>query len=150
MAVPVTQKSKQESFAAIIAAGTKLRSSLQSLSAESAAGDTAIMKFVGAQHNVTTMVQTVNQHRTTAGLQGYARNQFDAGVELAWTADVNAMRSAAIAVRAWLHANIPESPGGAVEQKQKDADGNLTDRVWTPAESAGFRTEVTAFLATVT
>lgn len=69
-------------------------------------------------------------YASTPGLAQYAKDQLnDQTYDI--VAEYNAMRTAAIALRDWLDANIPAEPS------------------YTPAQTAGFRTAADAFLATI-
>lgn len=69
-------------------------------------------------------------YAATPGLAQYAKDQLnDPAYDI--VAEYNAMRSAAVALRDWLDANIPAEP------------------TYTPAQTAGFRTAADTFLSTI-
>jgi len=83
------------------------------------------------------------------GLAEYAKTQYDdAALDIA--AEYTAMRDAAIALRDWIHTNMPADAGsGAVLLESLNADGSLSPLTVSSAASAGFRTEADAFIATI-
>jgi len=64
--------------------------------------------------------------------------------------EYTAMRTEALALRDWIFTNIPRDPGtGAVLISTVDEGGNEVPLVVTSGQSATFRAQADAFIATI-
>lgn len=98
-------------------------------------------EFVGA-------LQTWGVSKAVPGIADYAKEQYD---DPAYDviAEFNTMETAAEAVRDWVVANFPKDGDGYVLKEKYQADGLIVQRMFTPAQTAGLRTELDAFILTV-
>lgn len=85
--------------------------------------------------------------RDTPGIGAYAQAQLnDVGLDIA--VEFNTMIGAVQSTISWIVTNVPQS-GGYVQRETLGADGRVTQRVLTAAQTAGFRTELQALIATI-
>lgn len=83
----------------------------------------------------------------SAELAAYARTaEGDPAYDVA--AEFTAMRAAVIIARDWMIANLPQS-GGYLAERTINADGTITQRTVTPAQTAGLRTVLQAVADTI-
>lgn len=84
---------------------------------------------------------------STPGLAAYAQSQYAApGLDIA--AEFAATIAQIDATRLWITTNLPTS-GGYLLEKSFDGNGRSILRAFTPAELAGFRTQLDALIATI-
>lgn len=118
----------------------------------------AATNFAATTQSANAIIQTLNRHveaiaefdtlAAIPGLAQYARDQAD---DQAYdvVAEYNAMRAAAVSVRDWIINNFPVSGNGYIEKDTIDANGNVSVRQFTPAQTAGLVTELNALVATI-
>jgi hypothetical protein len=85
--------------------------------------------------------------KAVPGLAAYAREQYD-NPALDIVAEFNAMTSAIDNVTNWISTNFPKDGGGFLLAQTLGANGPV-DRMFTPAQTAGLRTQLDALIATV-
>jgi hypothetical protein len=96
------------------------------------------LEIVSSINQATTLM---DQYAALPGLAAYVQTQFGSpGYDVA--AEYTAMRAALIAVRNWLTSNIPPNAITITNGAQVGA-------VYTPAQTAGLKTLVTAAAATI-
>jgi len=106
---------------------------------------TEIMAFHGYLKR---SLDRLNVLKTTAGIVQYAKDQFDdAGLEI--VVEFNAMVAAIEANLTWIRLNLPASAGGFVEAILLETDDTQTDKTFTATQTAAFRTELDALIATI-
>lgn len=86
--------------------------------------------------------------RDTSGVLAYAREQFD-DPTIDLPTEFTALIAAIDAVITWIVDNFPTGTGGFLERYQIAADGTLTDRSFTSAQTAGLRTQLQALFAAI-
>ncbi len=86
--------------------------------------------------------------RDTSGVLAYAREQFDdATIDL--PSEFNTLIAAIDSTITWIVDNFPTGAGGFLERYQLAADGALTDRSFSVAQTVGLRTQLQALFAAV-
>ena len=149
MAYPASQQTLQDALEGIAREASRIKFMAQSLRSKSATSDTPRRDFTNFQKHVDSSIDRWQTLGSVPGLAAYAQEQYGDG-SLDIVAEYMAMRNAAIALRDWIFSNIPRDAGsGAVLLEQIDQNGNIIDLTVTPAQSAGFRTEADAFIATI-
>jgi hypothetical protein len=91
------------------------------------------------------IVDNLNTWKAVTGLNTYATAQGYSGT---MTTDVTAIVTAATACISWVVTNFPSS-AGFLQSHTLNADGTRTPRSFTPAQTAGLQTAVTALIATI-
>lgn len=92
---------------------------------------------------------TLIASRDTSGILGYAQEQFD-DLTIDLPTEFAALIAAIDAVITWIVDNFPTSnPGNFLQRYQIAADGTLTDRSFSTAQTAGLRTELQALFAAI-
>lgn len=86
--------------------------------------------------------------RDTSGILAYARQQFD-DQTIDLPVEFAALITALDSVVTWIVDNFPVGAGGHLERYQIAADGTLTDRMFSTAQTAGLRTELQALFAAI-
>jgi hypothetical protein len=103
--------------------------------------------FVRVQASLSWALTQMDAAAAVPGMEQYAKDQEgDQAYNVA--ADYTAMRTAVLAIRDWIYTNMPRS-GNFVATQQLAQDGTLTDAIYTPAQTAGLRTLIDNFKATV-
>jgi hypothetical protein len=90
-------------------------------------------------------IVALNTWKAVAGLDTYATGQGYTGT---MSADCASSVTAAQACIAWVVTNFPNA-GGFLQSHTLNADGSRTPRSFTPAQTAGLQTAMTAFVATI-
>lgn len=90
-------------------------------------------------------ISALNQWKAVAGLDAYATGQGYTGT---LSADCSSSVSAAQTCIAWVVANFPAA-SGFLQSHTLNADGSRTPRSFTPAQTSGLQTDMTAFIATI-
>lgn len=90
-------------------------------------------------------VTALNTWKIVSGLDAFATSQGYAGT---LSTDCGSTVTAAQSCIAWVVANFPNS-AGFLQAFSLNADGSRTARVFTPAQTAGLQTSMTAFVATI-
>ncbi len=90
-------------------------------------------------------ILNMNTWKTVAGLDAYATSQGYSGT---LTSDMTACVAAAQACIDWVVANFPTS-GGFMQAFSLNVDGSRAPRSFTPAQTAGLQSALTAFMATI-
>lgn len=94
-----------------------------------------------------------NSIASTPGLTQYARDQYaDQGMDI--VADFNAMMNAITNTINWIVSALPKAPADGQGNeylllKTIDATGVRSDRLFTPAQTAGLRTQLDSIIATI-
>lgn len=128
-------------------AARSLRAAVKKLRDASEAGDTERLEYVHLMQQITNAMSVWDAHKDVQGLAKYAKDQND-DVQLDVVAEYANMRSLAVALRAWVDANLPKS-GDFVLLQTLSTTGNLTSGVFTSAQTAVFRTEADALIAAI-
>jgi hypothetical protein len=85
---------------------------------------------------------------STPGLADYARAQKNApGLDV--VAEFNALMAAIDGVTGWIAVNFPTDGGGFLLERTLGANGPV-ERQFTPAQTAGFRTQLDTVIAAIT
>jgi hypothetical protein len=93
------------------------------------------------------LIANLNAVQATSGLNAYATAEVP-GYAGTMSSDITATVNAAQACIAWVVANFPAS-GGFLLGQSLNADGTRTQRSFTTAQTAGFRTALNSLLATI-
>ena len=149
MAFPASTITQSTAWASITGAALRIKSQVETLRNLSAAGDTGRTSYVALQRQLDNTVENWNTASAVPGLEAYARDQInDQALNL--TAEFIAMRNAALALRDWIFNNIPTDSGsGAALLRTVGADGEMIELTFTTGQTAGFRTQADAFVATI-
>jgi hypothetical protein len=132
----------------------RAKSFAQSHHAAMAAGNVSANLVLQVLQEFKSLIERWTAIAGIAGLGLYAQDQegdmlYDVGVEFL------AMRSAAIDVRDRIIAEMPKAtaPAGVVGRlaiQTIEADGAITTAVFTPAQTANLRADLTTFIGTIT
>lgn len=120
----------------------------QSASAALAADNQSANAIIQLLSQMKSFIETFDAVAATPGLAAYAQEQEnDPAYDV--VAEFNAMRAAAVAVRDWIITNFPTSAGGFIEKDTLNADGSITVRQFTPAQTVGLVAALDALVATI-
>jgi hypothetical protein len=99
--------------------------------------------------NMRMLIAAGNTWRSVSGIDAFATAQLP-GYAGTFSADIAAMTSAAQACIDWIVANFPkDSTATWILAEQLNPDGSRTARTFTSVQTAGLRTAVTNFIATI-
>jgi len=126
----------------------------QSHHAAMAAGNVSANLVLQVLQEFKTLIERWTAISGTAGIGPYAQDQeADVGYDVG--AEFTAMRNAAIAVRNRIIAEMPQAtaPAGVVGRlaiQTLEADGAITTAIFTSAQTANLRADLTTFIGTIT
>lgn len=92
-------------------------------------------------------IDTFNGAAGVSGITDYARNQYD-DPSLNIVAEFNAMLTACEGARDWIVTNFPQHNGFLLAQSIA-ADGTVSQRMFTPTQTATFRTQLDNVIASI-
>lgn len=126
-----------------------VRSLAQSASTTLAAGSVDTNYIVRFMSECRTLIGAIAQWKLVSGIDAAATAQWPnyAGN---LTTDLTAVSNAAQGCIDWIVTNFPKDGSNYMLGFQLVADGTLTPRSFTPAQTAGLRTAITNFLNTIT
>ena len=105
-----------------------------------------VVKFMG---ECRTLIAAIAQWKLVSGIDAAATAQWP-GYAGNLTTDLTAVSNAAQAMIDWIVTNFPKDGNNFMLGFQLAADGTLTPRSFTSGQTAGLRTAITNFLATIT
>ena len=114
----------------------------------SAAGPIARDQVLAYMVRLSSVIANWNAARSAPNIGPYAQNQLGNGT-LDIDAEFTAMLNAATALRDWIFTNFPKDAGGAWLLYTYDSAGAQTSLTFTTAQLAQFRTNIDAFVATI-
>jgi hypothetical protein len=91
------------------------------------------------------IIAALNQWKTITGLDAYATSQSYSG---SLSADCGTCATTATACISWIVTNFPAS-GGFLQAESLNADGSRTQRLFTPAQTAGLQTVLSSFINSI-
>lgn len=102
---------------------------------------TVLQRMVGS-------IAVFDEVSAVAGIVAYAENE-ENDVNYDVAAEFTAMRTEAIGVRDWILTNFPTAVSGEIIKDTLEADGSITVRQFTIAQTAGLRTALDLLIATI-
>lgn len=87
--------------------------------------------------------------QSVPGIKAYADSQFIADTDFDISVEFTSVRSAIADVILWVTTNIPKSAGNRWLEIEEIVSGRLVERMLTPVQTAGLRTELDALTATI-
>lgn len=147
MAFPASQLTLEDARYNIKHASLKLKPVVVDLRDKSAAGSTGATSYTGLQKLITQTIDRWDEAAAVPGLAQYAKDQYgDQTLNL--VAEYTAMKAAAVSLRLWIFDNIPKA-GNSPLLYDLNLEGTLTELMFSSADTAEFRTEADAFMATI-
>jgi len=127
----------------------RLRATATKLRDDSAVGETGRTRYSTLQKSLDDAVEFWDARSGTPRLEAYVRQEIDDNT-IDLIASYTQMKTAALALRDWIFANIPkDATTGAQLLWAVDVAGDTTELTFTIQQAADFRTEATAFIATI-
>lgn len=152
MAWPLSTKRIKDEFDAVNYAAIQVKSLVQTLRADSAAGPTDRVRFRAVQlklDQVNAIFQAAQSVLGTTQGIAYVKSQFQNDA-LDPVAEFTAMRNAVVTLRDWIHSNYPtDATTGADLSYQTTANGGQVNLTFSSAQTAGFRTAADALISTI-
>jgi len=149
MAFPSSNRDDLASaWAGIRVAAGRIKTYAQSLKTASAAGSIQAGDVVSFVDQLASSNDTLARYTAVPGLVEYVRAQIDnAAVDI--VAEYSTMLAQINATRNWVLTNFPKDADGYLLYHKFDAAGRISQRTFSPAETAGLRTQLDALLATI-
>ncbi len=139
----------QEAWTSLCVSALRTRKRTKTLSDKSAVGDTGRTSYPRLQQQLDDALEKWAELVVVPGLEDYAKDQINLP-QLNLGNEYVAMRDAAIILRDWIFANTARDPvSGADLEKITDQAGDPTELTYTTVQTAGFRVEADAFIATI-
>lgn len=114
-----------------------------------AAGSVGTTYVFTLLNGLKSLIDTLNTSKNIVGLDAYANAQIP-GYVTSMVSDITATQTAAQAAIDWVVTNFPkDSTATFVLAEVLNADGTRTDRTFTPAQTAGFRTALNNLISTI-
>lgn len=145
MAFP-TQLSLQDGLRQAQNDAAQLKTYCQQVSTATAAGAVSANLLVEVFWRLVQVKERFDLAAAVSGMAAYAQAQLGNG-SLDIAAEFTAMVAAVVATREWMITHFP-SNGGYILKDQLTAAGVVV-RQFSPAETAGLRTQLTALIATI-
>lgn len=149
MAFPSASGSRAETlesaWAGARATASKIKQMTQQIHAASLAGPVFAQQLLDYLAQLATQQDRLIACAAVPGIGTYAQQQIQ-GIDVA--AEFSGMQAAITNVRTWMTSNFPAS-GGFLLQRQFDAAGRTTDRAFSTAALAAFRTQLDSLLAAI-
>ena len=118
-----------------------------SLKNASLAGDISSSQILGLAGNLRSARILMEERRVISGITEYAKTQED-DVTYDVSAEYVIMRGALDAILMWISSAMPES-GGYLQVETLNADGSITYRNFSTAQTAGLRTALDTLIASI-
>lgn len=141
-----TGTTPKEAYDAITAEIRALKITATDLKAKSAAGTLRRDEAANFAPRLDNARVLISAMLGVAGLDAYVKAQTN-NPAFDTTAEGNARVTAITNMRGWVTGNIPTGTGGYLLEKSYDANGQFVVGTFSAAATAGFRTQVDAFLA---
>ena len=147
MAFPASTQIKVDALQALRRAANQLKSNMQTkkdmMAAQSVSGAFVISILVDVKSAITTF----NDTSTVPGIAEYVQDQYnDDGIDV--VAEFAAMKTTSENVRDWIITNLPKA-NGYLAVRTMDATGKISDRMFSPADTANLRTQMEAVIGTI-
>lgn len=124
-----------------------LKTYAQTHRAALAAGNTDSARIIGVFRNLRTERAALTQAASTPGLAPFARDQKN-NQTLDVVAEFNALVAAIDGVTGWIETNFPKDANGFLLGWSLNA-GSVVERQFTPAQTAGLRTQLETLIAAI-
>ncbi len=112
------------------------------------AGTVSANAIIQIMSNLKSTVEVWDSVSSVPGIAQYARDQED-DQTYDVVAEFTAMRAEAVASRDWIITNFPTSAGGFIEKDTLEADGAITVRQFTTAQTTGLQTALADLIAAI-
>lgn len=146
MAINLTSLLLGQAFTDIIGKLKFVKASTQTAISQIDTGATAD-QIISMMRGLKTSLDIINAAKSAPGLAQYAKDQYwDAAFDIA--AEINASVSAMNTAVLWIETNMPKDANGYL-LKDRIVNGNIENRVFTPAQLAGLKTQLNAILSTL-
>ncbi len=111
------------------------------------AGNVSANAVIQIMTNFKSSIEVWDSVSSLPGIAQYTRDQYD-NQAYDVVAEFVAMRTQAVAVRDWVITNFPAS-GGFIQKDTLQADGAITVRQFTPAQTTGLQTALADLIAAI-
>jgi hypothetical protein len=145
---PASVQTQADALAGARRTATTMKSFAQNVRDFMFAGTVSANQVQAVMLEFKTAIETWDAAKAVPGIAAYALAQYD-DTTLDIAAEFTAMLSAARTVRDWVIANFPKDASGYILKDIYEADGAITVRQFTSAQTAGLRTALDSFIATV-
>lgn len=135
-----------EAFAAVRSNAANWKAQAQNANLSLAAGSVTTDFIFRMLDQLGGVITALTSWKGVTGLDTYATGQSYSGT---LSSDCTTTSNAAQTCITWVSANFPTSSGGFLLGHTLNADGTRTPRSFTPANTAGLQTNLTAFVATI-
>ena len=136
-----------DAFTGLRMLASQIRQQSLSLRSSSAAGPTGFPSILAYLQSLKAQRAKLATLAAVPGLAAYAQAQLGNSIDIA--AEYTAMLGGIDGCVTWMITNIPKDGSSYLLGAQMDGSGNVTDRTFTSAELAGFRTQLDALIATI-
>lgn len=129
-------------------AAARAKASATSVRDVSAAGLIFAQAIVNLMSTLASVRDDLARAAAVTGIAAYAQMQVnDPALNVA--AEFTAMTNAIDAVRTWIATNFPKDGSGFLLYHSFDAQGRVTSRTLSPAQTAGLRTQLDVLIGTI-
>lgn len=112
------------------------------------AGNVSANAVIQIMSNMKSSIELWDSVSSVPGIAQFAKDQQD---DPAYdvVGEFLVMRTEAVATRDWVIANFPKSAGNFIEKDTLEADGAITVRQFTPAQTTGLQTVLADLIAAI-
>jgi hypothetical protein len=136
----------ESAWAGARATASKVKQIAQQIRAASVAGPVAAQQLLDFLAQLATQQERLAACAAVTGIGSYAQQQFPS---LNLSAEFSSMQTAITNVRTWMVNNFPKDGSGYLLARQFDGTGRTTDRTFSTAALADFRTQLDGLIATI-
>lgn len=124
-----------------------IKKQCQGLRADAAAGSVASGRILSLFQYLRAERVALPSLAATPGLAAYAQQQKN-NAQLDVVSEFNALMATIDGVTSWISTNFPKDAGGALLERTLGTDGP-TEVLFSPSQTAGFRTQLDAVIAAI-
>lgn len=147
MTFPASTQIKVDALQNVRRAANQLKANMQTrrdtMANSSVSGAFVIATLVDVKAAITAFEEAAQ----VSGIAAYVQEQYDDN-QIDVVAEFAAMKTAAENVRDWIIANLPQS-GGFLAVRTMDTTGKISDRMFTPADTAELRTQMASIIGAI-
>lgn len=112
------------------------------------AGNVSANAVLQIMSNMKSSIELWDSVSSLPGIAQFAKDQQD-DPDYDVVAEFLAMKNEAVATRDWVITNFPKSAGDFIEKDTLEADGAITVRFFTPAQTTGLQTALSDLVAAI-
>ncbi len=148
MAFPASTQVKVDGFQELRTTANELKRTMQTKKDQMASQTVSASFILSILKQLKRAVIVFDEVAAIDGIVEYVQAQYDDNT-LNVVAEFSAMKTASDNTIAWIVTNLPKDSNNYLLLREIDVQGNITDRTFTSAITAGLRTQLDTLIATI-